>query len=517
MRCQQVRQRLTDCRGKLSRLDESDLRHLRECEQCALYAQAEMSLSRDFDRLSADDNDGGLHLSHLKTRVESCARPHRENTMSRFAGQLKSRPKTSFALIFGIVFLLFITIVPIKMNSTVGYEVALAGVNKDLAMDGDKVQELLIALGVSNANHELGECEQTCNLKIVDLKSEHDVQMVLTAFDELGTVELKDVFEVKGDDSHNILTHVKNVLFTNIVIDAHEDGPIHEFVVKSLDSLHEKHEGMFNIFFSEDNIDGDNVNMAEHVKLAAQQFGAQSDLQIREYPDGSATARIELTEFEEGSGIIRVETVDGEVYEVDLNDPKANEFFEFHGITLDEGNNFTLKGDVVKPDASFYFDGQHVIKDTDGKTYWVGTDKDGNLYKLDASDPNFWSLLKETGDPAINFEATAEAHGDEFTLEKPETGALPDGYELKQNYPNPFNPTTTISYSLAESEHVRLDIINIQGQVVRTLVDESKGAGEYNVTWDSKDSYGQKVSSGIYMYRLTAGDVSTAKKMTLLK
>ncbi|MCP4567469.1 MAG: T9SS type A sorting domain-containing protein [FCB group bacterium] len=502
MRCQQVRQRLTECRGKLSQLDESDLRHLRECEQCAEYAQAEMSLSRDFDRLSADDNDGGLHLSHLKTRVESCARPHRENTMSRFAGQLKNRPKTSFALVFGIVFLLFVTVVPIKMNSTVGYEVALAGVNKDLAMDGDKVQELLVAIGIDNADFELGECEKTCNLKIIDLKSEHDVQMVLTAFDELDNVELKDVFEVKIDESHNIFTHAKNVLLTDVVLQAHSEGELHEFVIQKMDALHEKHDGMFNIYFSED-------QLTEEQKNALQE--------VHEYLGEEHFQNIKLTEYVDGEGTISFETADGKIYEVALDDPKANEIFEAHGISLGEGNNFTLDGDVVKHDANFYFDGQHVIKDADGKIYWVGTDKNGNKYKLDLNHPDFWSLLKETGDPNIDFKATAEAHGEEFSLEKPDAGALPDGFELKQNYPNPFNPTTTISYSLAESEHVRLDIINIQGQVVRTLVDESKGVGEHSVTWDSKDSQAQKVSSGIYMYRLTVGDISTAKKMTLLK
>ncbi len=89
---------------------------------------------------------------------------------------------------------------------------------------------------------------------------------------------------------------------------------------------------------------------------------------------------------------------------------------------------------------------------------------------------------------------------------------LPTTFSLEQNYPNPFNPRTTISYSLPEASQVTLDIYNILGQKVATLVDEYQEAGEHQVNWNST---GQ--SSGIYFYRLKAGEATEARKMLLLK
>lgn len=89
---------------------------------------------------------------------------------------------------------------------------------------------------------------------------------------------------------------------------------------------------------------------------------------------------------------------------------------------------------------------------------------------------------------------------------------LPHTFSVDQNYPNPFNPATTISYSLPEATQVNLDIYNILGQKVATLVDEYQAAGDYRVNWSAT---GQ--SSGIYFYRLKVGEAIQSKKMLLLK
>ncbi|MFH1699798.1 MAG: T9SS type A sorting domain-containing protein [Candidatus Zixiibacteriota bacterium] len=94
---------------------------------------------------------------------------------------------------------------------------------------------------------------------------------------------------------------------------------------------------------------------------------------------------------------------------------------------------------------------------------------------------------------------------------------LPYRFELSQNYPNPFNPVTTISYSLPRKSAVSIEIFNILGQKVKTLIDETKPAGDYQITWDGNDSNGAKVSTGIYFYRFQAGDFVETKKMILLK
>jgi hypothetical protein len=86
------------------------------------------------------------------------------------------------------------------------------------------------------------------------------------------------------------------------------------------------------------------------------------------------------------------------------------------------------------------------------------------------------------------------------------------------NYPNPFNPETTISFDVTQtSSFVTLDIYNIKGQKARTLVNEVLPAGEYSVVWNGRDSNGKRVGSGIYFYKLKAGDYQKVKKMILLK
>jgi flagellar hook assembly protein FlgD len=88
---------------------------------------------------------------------------------------------------------------------------------------------------------------------------------------------------------------------------------------------------------------------------------------------------------------------------------------------------------------------------------------------------------------------------------------------LTQNYPNPFNPHTSIQYDLPRAARVRLEIFNLLGQRVRTLLDEVKPAGTHRVEWDGLSSEGRHAASGIYFLRLTAEDFIATKKMILLK
>ena len=94
----------------------------------------------------------------------------------------------------------------------------------------------------------------------------------------------------------------------------------------------------------------------------------------------------------------------------------------------------------------------------------------------------------------------------------------PTEFALLQNFPNPFNPETTIGYELAESADVTLQIYNVVGQVVRTLmVSESQSVGRYQVRWDGMDDRGMPVSSGIYFYQISAGKFQDVRKLMLLK
>ena len=94
---------------------------------------------------------------------------------------------------------------------------------------------------------------------------------------------------------------------------------------------------------------------------------------------------------------------------------------------------------------------------------------------------------------------------------------IPLSFALNQNYPNPFNPSTTISFELPTSSHVTLTVFNILGQEVRRLADGIYTVGRHEVVWDGRSDGGSECSSGIYFYRIDAGDFSSVRKMVLVR
>ncbi|NUN08416.1 MAG: choice-of-anchor A family protein [Ignavibacteriaceae bacterium] len=120
--------------------------------------------------------------------------------------------------------------------------------------------------------------------------------------------------------------------------------------------------------------------------------------------------------------------------------------------------------------------------------------------------------------PGIDGKLLASAKGkillnnSPLTSAKDKSGALPAEYALSQNYPNPFNPTTTISYSLPKSGMVTLKVYDILGKEVATLVSEVKEAGNHTVLLNAS-----KFASGVYIYKLSSGNVNISKKLMLLK
>ena len=98
-----------------------------------------------------------------------------------------------------------------------------------------------------------------------------------------------------------------------------------------------------------------------------------------------------------------------------------------------------------------------------------------------------------------------------------EVSPIPTDYALYQNYPNPFNPTTTIRFALPTAGHVRLEVYNILGQIVETLIDDNLGVGYHTLVWDGDDAMGRPVASGIYFYRVVSGNYTQSRKMVLVK
>jgi len=149
------------------------------------------------------------------------------------------------------------------------------------------------------------------------------------------------------------------------------------------------------------------------------------------------------------------------------------------------------------------------------------TDTDGHysisyvlpdIYQVLASKKGLGSLTK----PGVE---SVEAETTVVNFQFPSVGVpgereakIPKVFSLSQNYPNPFNPVTTIKYGLPEDAYVRVTIYNISGQRVCTLVDENEGAGYHQVSWDGKG-----MASGIYFYRIEAGQFTQTRKMIMLK
>ena len=126
------------------------------------------------------------------------------------------------------------------------------------------------------------------------------------------------------------------------------------------------------------------------------------------------------------------------------------------------------------------------------------------------------------GTDLIDLQANADAakilwdelFADEVDEMKPK---IPTEFSLKQNYPNPFNPTTSIQYELSKLSNVEMTIYNMLGQIIRTLVKERQSAGFYSMQWDGKNDAGEQVASGVYLYRIKAGDFTQTRKMLLLR
>ena len=94
---------------------------------------------------------------------------------------------------------------------------------------------------------------------------------------------------------------------------------------------------------------------------------------------------------------------------------------------------------------------------------------------------------------------------------------LPTKYLMHQNYPNPFNPTTVIRYELPYDEFVIIDIADVRGVIVKSLIKKNQKAGNRSIIWDATNNLGQKVSAGLYIYTIQVGGFRQSRKMVLVK
>ena len=91
------------------------------------------------------------------------------------------------------------------------------------------------------------------------------------------------------------------------------------------------------------------------------------------------------------------------------------------------------------------------------------------------------------------------------------------GYVLEQNYPNPFNPDTRIDFTIPANEHVNLSIYNLEGRLVKTLINQAMNSGKHIANWDGTNEIGAKVSTGMYIYQLRTNSILLNRRMTFVK
>jgi hypothetical protein len=149
------------------------------------------------------------------------------------------------------------------------------------------------------------------------------------------------------------------------------------------------------------------------------------------------------------------------------------------------------------------------------------TVKTVTLTPTTVEDPNhhvfFIYGYKDASGSYVQTEETPEVKGTTVSFGLSQGGQMPKSYALNQNYPNPFNPSTEISFDLPAASKVQLSVYNVLGQNVKELVNQNMDAGSHVVTWDGRADDGTSVASGVYFYRLTAGNFSRTMKMMMLK
>jgi hypothetical protein len=144
--------------------------------------------------------------------------------------------------------------------------------------------------------------------------------------------------------------------------------------------------------------------------------------------------------------------------------------------------------------------------DSDGDSFSKGVELQDSLgaWTSGSANPGNSALVTHPGD-ATDYPATSAIFD------------LPALFELRNNYPNPFNPSTIISYTLPIQSHVVIDVYDILGKKVTTLVNETASQGSYYTIWNGLNNQAETVNSGIYFYHMKAGNFSDVKRMLYIK
>ncbi|MCL4550040.1 MAG: right-handed parallel beta-helix repeat-containing protein [Bacteroidetes bacterium] len=140
-----------------------------------------------------------------------------------------------------------------------------------------------------------------------------------------------------------------------------------------------------------------------------------------------------------------------------------------------------------------------------------------SLNGLDKNSTYYWRVLSKNSTGSVSNYSQTASFNTGTTTDVKEDQVVPTEFSLLQNYPNPFNPTTIIKFSIPNSQFVTLKVYDMLGREVKTLISQEMNAGTHTINWNADNNLGSKISSGMYVYRITAGNFVSTKKMVLIK
>jgi len=481
MHCNEAERRLsrTEAVGGSTRDDAELQNHLVSCASCARQAKALELLGRAFADLGAQDTGAIPAWARVKRDIESGATAaHRQPgriaiAMEKIFNPLSGHTGRRIGFAAAALVLAFVTLIPFHYQRTVGYEVAFAGVDKDLAMDQGKLELLLSKLGLGGATVDLAACEATCSLVVSNLKSKDDCRMLVYAMKGLGDVQVvSDGSPLCEPASGSLMELAGQRVF--FVSEGSDPTDVEQRVVECL-----------------------GADFPEGMNIWVTRCDSMMSVTVQT-PDGGLPGEWHTA----GTGLCTLMVALGDsVCTAGRTDARCMMICNPDGQSAGAGLDALKSAGIEIMDLKDGLDAE-----TRARLEALG-------YDVEVSEGEGTRAIKVVK----RDEAKATATSDEAGAEAAKGAVVPEGYALDQNYPNPFNPSTTIRFALPQSERVKVEVINMLGQRIRTLVDETMSAGVHELQWDATSDDGKRVPSGTYMYRIAAGEFSSSRTMTLLK
>ena len=374
------------------------------------------------------------------------------------------------------------------------------------------------------------------SIKIIDLDGDGDIDLVCgSKGDSNITLLINDGIETFTEQN---ITPSQGDVFDVTIGDINGDGNLDLIVVGS--------EYVKTLSWFESNGSGSFTEhlVSDHAKVAAIpiDMDGDDDLDIVSFGD-----RLTLF-YNDGNGVFAESLELGWGWDVGYYNPKELSIIDIEGdsdvdIMAAYMNGVALfrqdAGNLFSPDSIYsgadinnslpvqMNDDNHwdiIVSEHDA--YHI--DNDNDLFWLEGDGTNSWEIehgITEMLKLSLNTSQHGAVFGEilnswldyHYNFLNINDASIPGRYKLFQNHPNPFNPITTLQYDLPEDVNVKIMIYDLMGREVKTLVNNQLSAGYKSVSWNAKNNLGQPVSAGMYLYRISAGDFQSVKKMVLLK